>query len=74
MTKKLLDQHNDKKPWEVHSDSDIGSYKIACIGKTQPHKKGKCKQEQARPSLYNHLSGDIKFPEPKPILSNGEIP
>lgn len=68
MTKKLLDQRSDKKSWEVHSDSDIRNYKIACIGKTQPHKKAKCKQEQARPLLSN------KFPLPKPILSNGVIP
>lgn len=46
--KKLLDHHIHTKSWEVHSDSDIRSYKIACIGKTQPHKKAMCKQGQAR--------------------------
>lgn len=74
MTKKLLDQRDDKKSWEVNSDSNIGSTNIACIGKTKPYKKGKCKQEQARPFLYDRPECDRKFPLPRPILSNGMIP
>lgn len=72
MTKKLIDHHTVENTGGLLC-SDIGFYKIACIGKTKLHNKKKRKQGQARPLLYPHHEGS-KFPQPKPILSNGLIP
>ena len=81
--KKLLDQDIIPNTWEVNSEIRPGVRKSCSHWKKdkQPFKKmhkttKNPKQERARPLNYNSLKGNglLKFPLPKPIMTNGVVP